>query len=700
MPAPLRPTPLAIAMSALFLAAPVYADPTLELLDQVVVTGSRESTLLRRTPAAIHHVSRKTLDEKHPVFVGQVLNQASGVYVTDLGNEQHNMSIRQPLSYNAVYLYLEDGLPIRPVGLFNHNALYEINLTGVGDVEVIKGPASSLYGSNAVGGAVNFFTRAGGPHPQATIGMQVSDQGYRREEYSLSGGNEGQQLRISGYHARRRGGWQEHNAADKDGVTLRHDAALGDSASLVTVFSYNRLLTDMPGSLNESDYRQRPGFSYNTFTWRKVEASRLSTQLTGSTNAGGHSSLTVYARSNTTDQLPSYLIFNTGSSSAAGRLSVQRFTSLGLDARHRQDLFDSRWRVILGVSAERSPVTAREVNLAIVRDPQTGRYLRYSNGLVRRDYQVDITNQALYAQSEYTPVESVRLVAGLRSDDIRYDYTNHLLPSPTTGAPSESRRYRHVSPKLGATWDITPRINGYANASQGFTPPEVSAQYGGSLTAPSLKEATFTNIDTGVRWVNVSRTINADISVYRLEGKDEILSWSVAPGVSIPVNAGKTRHQGIEFGVDWHPAGQWDAKLNGAFARHSYRSYALSATQRFDGKAIPAAPHWLVNGELGYQPLSGLRLAAETQYLGSYYMDDANTVRYPGHVLVNLRANYRHGEWEVWGAVLNAGNRRYAEIAASSYKGTGTYQPDSQNTYTPGAPRTAMLGVQYRLDGK
>jgi outer membrane receptor for monomeric catechols len=128
-------------------------------LDEVVVSGSKEAGALRTSVASIGKVSRATLKDKKPTFVGQVLNQVAGVYVTDFGNEQHNMSIRQPLSYNAVYLYMEDGIPIRPTGLFNHNATYEINLAGTGEIEVMKGPASSLYGSNAAGGAVNFRTQ-------------------------------------------------------------------------------------------------------------------------------------------------------------------------------------------------------------------------------------------------------------------------------------------------------------------------------------------------------------------------------------------------------------------------------------------------------------------------------------------------------------------------------------------------------------
>src|SRR5690606_3840175 len=113
---------------------------------------SRGGSLLHETPAAISRRDRDTIEAKKPTSIGEVLNTVPGVYMTDLGNEQHSMSIRQPLSYSAVYLYMQDGIPIRPLGLFNHNALYEINLAGVDAIEVIRGPAASLYGSNSVGG--------------------------------------------------------------------------------------------------------------------------------------------------------------------------------------------------------------------------------------------------------------------------------------------------------------------------------------------------------------------------------------------------------------------------------------------------------------------------------------------------------------------------------------------------------------------
>ena len=690
--------PIAIALLAIFHSA--HAAEPAGLLEEVVISGSREGTAVRETPAAVNKITTPTLDQKKATFAGQILNQAAGVYTSDLGNEQHSMSIRQPITTNAFYLYMEDGLPIRPVGLFNHNALYEINLTGIGNVEVIKGPASSLYGGNAVGGAVNFFTRAPSAKPEYFAGFQLSDQGYQRLEAGASNTAGDHGYRISAYTFERNGGWQDHNDANKQALTLRHDFDISPNAALKTILTHNRLYTEMPGSLFKNDYDARPGFSYNTFTWREVEATRLSSSLEASWNAGGLTTLTTYARSNQTDQLPSYLIFNTGATTASGRTSDQQSNSFGFDAHHRQDFANNTLRLIAGVSAEKTPMQAQEVNLSITRDAASARYTGFTRGSLRRDYEVDIASLAAYTQLEYAAIKGVRLVAGLRADRISYDYTNKLTPSATTGAPSEEKSYSHLSPKLGATWDVAPRVNLYANYAQGFTPPEVSAQYGGSLTAPNLHASVFDNIDTGVRWQSADKIWAADVGIYRLTGKDEIVSYTLTPGNSQPRNAGQTRHQGLEFGLVFAPKTTWDAKINGAVARHTYEQYQTSPTENFNGKEIPAAPRWLVNGELGYKPAKDVRVSAEIQHVGSYYMDNSNTVRYPGHDLLNLRAQTKLGAWDLWASVMNATDKQYAEIASSTFKGTGAYTPNTQDTYTPGAPRTFLIGARYNFGAK
>lgn len=277
-----------------------------------MVTASREGEILNKTPAAISQINSEQIENKHATFIGQLVNQTPGVLMNDLGNEQHMMSIRQPMTTAAVYQYLEDGLSIRPVGVFNHNALYEMNMAGVDNIEILRGPASSVYGSNAIGGTLNFLTKAPSATPTADIGLSASSEGYRRVDVGASDtfdtrtGTHG--LRVSAYASDRGDSWQDHAEADKQSITVRHDWQISDSTKLKNIFTYNHLYADMTGSLNTEDYSQRPGYSYQTFTYREVDATRISSQLSHDWNDQQQSQITLYYRDNTTEQNPSYNI--------------------------------------------------------------------------------------------------------------------------------------------------------------------------------------------------------------------------------------------------------------------------------------------------------------------------------------------------------------------------------------------------------
>ena len=98
-------------------------------LQEVVFTANRGEAVKRSAaPVAISSITSKTIQETKPTSADQVLNKVSGVNMVNLGNEQHQMSIRQPMTTKSLFLYLEDGVPIRTSGLYNHNALLEMNM--------------------------------------------------------------------------------------------------------------------------------------------------------------------------------------------------------------------------------------------------------------------------------------------------------------------------------------------------------------------------------------------------------------------------------------------------------------------------------------------------------------------------------------------------------------------------------------------
>ncbi|MGZ5189783.1 MAG: TonB-dependent receptor plug domain-containing protein, partial [Flavisolibacter sp.] len=179
------------------------------LLQGVVVTANRDAVKRSEAPVAITNLSAKTIQDAKPTSIDQVLNKVSGVYMVNLGNEQHQMSIRQPMTTKSLFLYLEDGIPIRTSGLFNHNALLELNMATVKNIEVIKGPSSSLYGSEAIGGVVNFITQAPTAIPMLKLSVLGNDIGYKRADLQTSFNSKNWGIVLSGYYADKKNNYLE-----------------------------------------------------------------------------------------------------------------------------------------------------------------------------------------------------------------------------------------------------------------------------------------------------------------------------------------------------------------------------------------------------------------------------------------------------------------------------------------------------------
>ncbi len=687
---------VSVALLAFFSSASTFAQS-----DTVVVSGSRTETKLSETPVSIGSVNRSQWDQDKVKSVGEMINRIPGVFWNDLGNEQHSMAIRQPISTNAVYQYLEDGIPIRPLGVFNHNSLNETNMNGSSAVEVVKGAASSLYGSNAVGGAVNFLTQKPSRSPTGYFGFrQDHTDGFYRFDTGASNtwGNLG--LRFSHYTSERdHTNWQQYSGGKKDSFTLRSDYELSATSWLRASLVHTNLDTDTAGSLFENDYRTNPGKSINTFTWRKDKTTRANVAWEGETTRKGVTTVTFFARNNDHGQLPAYTISGCSGATCRGTINNNHVESLGIDVKHVQGLDWASARLVTGVYIDRSQNDYVSDNLKVTRDAVSGVYKSYSlnnaaspSGV--RDYGAGIANDALFAQLEFTPAKDFRMVVGGRYDTITYDFVNHLVPSANYGAPNETRSFSRVSPKLGATYALSNAQSVYANLSQGFTPPEVSQLYG-KTAIPDLKPSVYNNQEIGWRAL-LANNIRLDSALYQLEGQDTIVSYTSEVGDSFNKNAGKTRSRGIELSLSQQLA-QWDWRLGATWAKHEFVNYLVSAKagaiEDYSGKFMPQAPAHTINAQVGWNFTPDSRIALGVVKQGRYWMNNLNTVRYEGHTLLNLTASHKlQGGLEVWGQVRNLTDERYADSASSSFKG-GAFNPNTQNTYSPGAPRSVMVGV-------
>ena len=123
-----------------------------EIVEEITVTATREGESLAETAASVGIIDGDEIRGLHAAHPSEIMGVVPGVHVNVTGGEGHMTAIRQPITTAPVYLYLENGVPTRSTGFFNHNALYEINLPQAGTIEVSKGPGSALQGSDAIGG--------------------------------------------------------------------------------------------------------------------------------------------------------------------------------------------------------------------------------------------------------------------------------------------------------------------------------------------------------------------------------------------------------------------------------------------------------------------------------------------------------------------------------------------------------------------
>ncbi|MDP3216771.1 MAG: TonB-dependent receptor [Hydrogenophilales bacterium 12-61-10] len=708
----LNPIPLALA-SILCAPAASAADPAEAALPEMTVTGTREGELLSETPATVGIIKDQTLRESRPTHPKDILNQVPGVWVSNLSGEGHSTSIRQPLTTSAVYLYLEDGIPTRSTGFFNHNALYEINVPQSGGMEVMKGPGSALYGSDAIGGTINVLTRT--PPKQAEFELSGEAGSYGWGRILVGGGNaHGDDAWRASLNLTRTDGWQDNAGYDRQTGTARWDRALGDDALLKTVLSFSKVDQQHVGKLSTGEFDATPRANNVPFSFRQVDAFRLSTAYEKET---AHSllSITPYFRDNSMEILPNWSVGYDPSQ------YVTKNQSFGFLSKYRRDFEPMRARVIVGLDFDYSPGSRDEDSILLNKVTNAYGGTTYSLNAAAPvqiyDYDVSFRGISPYVHGEVSLTDKLRLNGGLRYDDMQYDYENRFnggAASATQGVAgafpangwyghvaSTQIGYSHWGPKLGATYAFSDTLNGFAAYSNSFRTPSEGQVFRGSRESTAvkaqaaaeslldLKPVIVDNLELGLR--GKAGTMRYEASVYHMTKKDDIVSYTDPLTTQrTVVNAGKTLHRGIELGLGLPLAQDWQVDASLSYAKHTYETWTVSGTADYSGKEMETAPRVIANTRLTYSPgyMNGGRIQLEWFKLGSYWLDAANTGKYGGHDLVNLRANYPFGKgMELFGSISNLFDKHYAETA----DGTG-----AAPTYTAGLPRSAILGLQAK----
>lgn len=653
-------------------------------VDAVVVTATGVAQRQMESTVSTGTVTGPQLRELKASHPAEVVRQVAGAWVSVSGSgEGHMTAIRQPLTTNPVYLYLEDGVPTRSTGFFNHNALYEINVPQAGRLEVLKGPGTALYGSDAIGGVVNVETRA--PALERTIDVygEAGGHGWNRGTVSLSGSRGPDGVRAD-FNYTRWSGWRDDAGYDRQSGTVRWDRALGENARLKTVATFSRIDQIDPSPLGRAGFEATPESNEYPIAIREIRAFRFSTAYDA--RSGGTSfNITPFLRWNEMNIVPSWMLSFDPVMYTTGHRSV------GMTARARREVPLLRSSVTAGVDVEYSPGAREEYQIAPDRAGSV--FTSYERGALIYDYDVTFHGISPYVQVEARPVARLHLSAGARYDAVGFRYDNHLdiVETGRYRRPADTDvRFEHFSPKLGFAYEAAPYLGVFGSYRHSFRAPSEGQLFrqGSSINTIGLDPVRADAYEMGVRGALGGRA-DYEMSVYDMRVHDDVLTYIRPDNQREVQNAGETRHRGIELALGVNVA-DW-LRLSGAYsnARHTYESWQPRAGLAYDGNEMATAPREIVNVGAHLRPslLNGGAASAELVRIGRYWEDPENTSRYEGHTLLNLRASYRvsHGV-ELIGRVLNVTDARYAENA--------TYTATEGERLTPGAPRMIYLGVQ------
>ncbi|OZI71042.1 TonB-dependent receptor [Bordetella genomosp. 12] len=249
---------------------------------------------------------------------------------------------------------------------------------------------------------------------------------------------------------------------------------------------------------------------------------------------------------------------------------------------------------------------------------------------------------AAYADLTWHATEALDLSAGLRwsRDKTTIDYSGQSLNYTTFGQDpfggQDSTRGNTVLGRVSAGYRLDQAWRVYANASQGYKPAGFNLAPSSAADAQAYGREKAVSYELGARYQGDA--LRAGMALYRIDVRDAQLYVSDQIGYQHLENVGKTRSSGVELDAAWDVNDMWTLGLQGNWTRARFRSLTQSACAACDDNRVPFTPAYMVaaSAQANIGTAAGmLRPRVEVRRVGSQYFDIGNTLRQDAYTLIN-----------------------------------------------------------------
>lgn len=565
---------------------------------------------------------------------------------------------------------LVDGVPLTmPDG---QTELDGLDLSLIERMEVLRGPASVLYG-NAAGGVLAIDTREPPAIASSQFELSTAGLGYQRIRSEV-GGSDGDLGALLAFNSTALEGYRQHGAAQTNSLTgkLRWYAPNGRLR-----MSFNAIdnRAEDPGGLTAAevaaDRRQAAANNLRFDADEYISQQRLGVVWDGYASGADEYQLRSYVGRR---EFGNRLGFTTG-----GQTTFERyFSGIGAQYSHYRDIGGKVHKITSGVEL----------------DAQQDDRRRYDNllgerGELRQQQDESALSQGFFIEDQITLTERWQATLGLRYDQVRLAVDDLYLADGRDD--SGSRRLQDWNYSMGLSYRLTPQQSLYARLASSFETPTVNElanpQGGGFNTALQPAQAFSREVGIKGEWP----TLRYSLSLYQIDLDDELVAFSLPaqPGRNFYRNAGQSSRDGLEVSLDWQLAEAWRWSAAYTYNRYWFDDYQ-TASGDFSGKRIPGIPRQSVFSELAYEHQGAyVRLGVTAQ--ARIYVDDANTLSAPGTAAVNLRIgkrfNFGQQALDSYVGADNLFDREYFDNLRSNAAG-GRY-------FEPGPERTLYAGIRF-----
>ena len=665
--------------------APAVAGEAPETLEPLTVTAPRLERDVLDTPAAVSVVgedafqrgrSRRKLAEGLEgvpgLFFQNRYNFAQGLRISSRG-----FGARAPFGVRGLHVRL-DGLPLTlPDG---QTQLDTIDLDSVERVEVMRGPSSVLYG-NASGGVIDITTRDGREmRNRPVVRIDKGSDDFNRANVRMGGeaGDWAHHVSLTGLDF---GGHRDQSRVKRGRLNAKVRRDLGDGRSLTGIATFLDAPTgEDPSGLTpeqvDDDPNQAARFAQRLDSGQDVDQQRVGLVYEDTSGDGELTARAHYTRRDFSQQLPF-----PGSS----LIGFERdFFGAGFSYQGDWGRGDDAVRYLVGASWDRQIDDRERFNVGAGGEVE---------GLDEKEEQ-RATALGAFAQVDVPIAERWTVTLGVRGDRNRFEIDDKVVGP---GDPDESgeRDFDEASYLAGVSFRPAPQQQLYANLSTAFQTPtftEFANPDGGGFN-PDVAPQEALNREIGARG-QLGADMDYELALFSVRVEDELVPFEPEDtGIAGDArdffeNAGRTRRNGLELGLEWFAADAWTVKGSYTYADYEFRSFEEDGESR-RGNKLPGVPRHQLQAELLWEPTLSSYAAVSTQVVDSVYADNANSEEVAGYALAHLRAGHAWSlgtpeRLEVYAAVRNLFDRDYP----------ANVRINTDSFIEPGPGRTAFVGLE------